>query len=150
MSLEEKLEIFKEKGWKYDSETGDIFSNTGRLIKMKHKGYINCGITMRKLNIKFHVGGHQLAWYLYYNEVPNVIDHINMIRDDNRIVNLRNVTKQQNHFNNKGKGYRFHKRDKKWYASIKLDGKQIHLGTFLTEEDAQQAYLEAKKVYHVI
>lgn len=40
---------------------------------------------------------HRLIWAIYYNEIPIYdIDHINHIRDDNRIINLRQVTKSQN------------------------------------------------------
>ena len=37
---------------------------------------------------------------------------------------------------------------KKWHAQIKLNGKSIHLGYFDKEEDAKNAYLKAKLIYH--
>jgi hypothetical protein len=147
--LGDRLTIFKEKGFTYNPETGDIFSNTGRLIKGKNsKGYILCNIGTGEKIIS--VAAHQLAWFLYHNEVPNVIDHIDRNKTNNRIINLRNVNLQINQFNRVCKGYRFHKRDKVWTAHISLNSKQKHLGSFKTEEEARQAYLNAKKIYHKI
>jgi len=39
---------------------------------------------------------------------------------------------------------------KKYMASIKFNYKNIYLGLYNTEEEARQAYLDAKKVYHII
>ena len=33
---------------------------------------------------------------------------------------------------------------------IRLNGKDIHLGLFTDESEARQAYLDAKKIYHII
>jgi hypothetical protein len=79
------------------------------------------------------------------------VDHINGIRHDNRLENLRLVTHQQNNFNRtKAKGYGWNKRVRKWHAQIKIDGKQQFLGNFDSEEDAHNAYLEAKERLHII
>ena len=42
---------------------------------------------------------HRLLFWLYHNELPEEIDHINRIRDDNCIDNLRSVNRSEN---NKG------------------------------------------------
>ncbi len=47
----------------------------------------------------------RLAWWFVHNEVPNVIDHINHDRGDDRISNLRNVTYSQNRMNLTGNKY---------------------------------------------
>jgi hypothetical protein len=61
------------------------------------------------------------------------------------------VTNQQNHFNEtKAKGYCWHKPAKKWMAYIRLNGKGKNLGYYDTEDEARQAYLDAKKIYHII
>jgi hypothetical protein len=79
------------------------------------------------------------------------VDHINGIRHDNRLENLRLVTHQQNQHNyTKAKGYHWNKRDCKWQAQIRLNGKNKHLGYFENKEDARNAYLNAKKIYHII
>ena len=148
-TLEDKLKIFRDKGWKYDAATGEVFSHTGKKINGKNKqGYIQCSIGTGKQIVS--VGAHQLAWFLTNNEVPNVIDHIDRNILNNKINNLRNVNLQVNQFNRDGKGYRFHKRDNVYIAYINLNKKQIHLGSFINENDAKNAYLEAKKIYHKI
>jgi hypothetical protein len=79
------------------------------------------------------------------------VDHINGIRHDNRLENLRLVNNQQNQHNQtKAKGYTWYKALCKWQAYIKLNDKKIHLGYFENEEDARNAYLEAKLRYHKI
>jgi len=79
------------------------------------------------------------------------VDHRNGIRHDNRLENLRLVTHQQNNFNRtKALGYCWNKQMNKWMAKIALDGRRIHLGYFVIEEDARNAYLNAKLKYHEI
>jgi hypothetical protein len=79
------------------------------------------------------------------------VDHINGVKHDNRLENLRLVTNQQNHHNRtKALGYSWHKKMNKWHAKIKLDGRTIHLGYFVNESDARDAYLTAKLQYHKI
>jgi len=154
MELKDRLEIFKNKGWKYDPETGNVYSHTGRLNNtILSNGYIHCAIGLggRKNLISVRIKAHQLAWYLTYNEVPNMIDHINHIKSDNRIVNLRNVDNQKNQWNAKiKKGYFYDDRNKKFRSRIVVSKKTIHLGSFKTEQEAHEAYLNAKKIYHII
>ena len=67
---------------------------------------------------------------------------------NNNLENLRIVNNQQNCFNRKSKGFYFDKRKNKYQAKICINQNQIHLGMFDTEEEAQQAYLNAKQIYH--
>jgi hypothetical protein len=79
------------------------------------------------------------------------VDHRNGIRHDNRLENLRLVNNQQNQHNQtKALGYSWNKRKNKWRAYITLNGRQIHLGYFDIEEEARQAYLDAKLIHHKI
>jgi len=79
------------------------------------------------------------------------IDHINNIRNDNRVDNLRIVTHQQNQFNFKNtKGYTWDKQTNKWRSKICINGKNKCLGRFDTEEEARNAYLSGKAQYHII
>lgn len=143
MNLQEKLQYFKNKGYTYDPETGIIINNFGELINNKSShGYIRVRYN------KIHTYAHQFAWYMYYNEIPKLIDHINRDKTDNKISNLRKSTKQQNSFNNNAKGYYYNKKSKKYESSIGYNYKKIHLGYFNTSEEARQAYLDAKKIYH--
>lgn len=133
---------------KYDSKTGKLFWKKEKNMRSKKteagtydkEGYIV--ITINKKQYR----AHRIAWLLYYGEWPNgQIDHINGIRDDNRIINLRNVTSRKNnqnrfcHRNGKIPGVRYHKN--KWYSQI-YDGKKvIHIGTYANKEEAKNAYI---------
>jgi hypothetical protein len=76
------------------------------------------------------------------------IDHIDINKSNNCIKNLRPSTQQQNSFNTNAKGYCWHKNINKWQSRIMVNGESIHLGYFDKEEDAKQAYLNAKEIYH--
>jgi len=79
------------------------------------------------------------------------VDHINGVKHDNRLENLRLVTHQQNQHNlTKAKGFYWHKNHGKWGAKICLNGQQIHLGYFNTPDEAHNAYTNAKLIYHQI
>ena len=99
---------------------------------------------------------HRLIWIMHNGDIPEkkFIDHRNGIRDDNHIENLRVVTNQQNCWNRHTttKGYFWDKAMQKWRAYIKKDGVQKHLGYFDEDDEAgaAEAYLVAKKKYHII
>ena len=94
---------------------------------------------------------HNQEWDIHDVSTNNKIDHIDGNKTNNNISNLRVVTAQQNQFNtHTAKGYYRHKNRKKWAAQIAVNRKTIHLGVFDTEEEAHNAYLEAKKIYHIM
>ena len=143
----ERFNRLKKLGYKYDPETGDLFGKRGNKIKNKNKdGYIRCKFFENKK--LYHVFSHRFIWWLNYNEIPEEIDHINRMRDDNRLENLRNTTHSENTKNTFGKGY--YKNGSGFKAEIMVDRKKIYLGFYKTEQEAQQVYLEAKKIYHII
>jgi hypothetical protein len=148
MTRLEKCELLKSKGFTYNPETGKIFGVRGKEIIRKNKnGYIIIDINYQ--NKKYNIYGHHYAWYWVYGNVDfEMLDHINRDRSDNRISNLRITNHIENQQNQDGKGYGFHKRDKKWFAQIWFENKKKWLGYFDTEEEARQAYLSAKLKYH--
>ena len=100
---------------------------------------------------------HRLAWAYMYSEMPSILDHINGNPLDNRISNLRIATPAENSQNrirannnsSHGKlGLSFDKKKQLWRARIGLDGKRIYLGKFKSQDDAYQAYLNAKRAMH--
>ena len=92
---------------------------------------------------------HRLAWLYVYGEWPqNEIDHINGCTNDNRILNLRDVSKSINQQNRRSvKGYS--KDGNRWKAQIRACGKWTHLGCFETEQEAHNAYVNAKNILHM-
>lgn len=100
---------------------------------------------------------HRLAWFFVYGEMPNgVVDHINGIRTDNRIDNLRCVSQMENAQNtltalkSSKSGVRgvYKNRVGSWIAQIRVNGVCKHLGSFKTLEEAKEAYMKAKKQFH--
>ena len=90
---------------------------------------------------------HRLVWLMFKGEAPhNDIDHINGIRTDNRLENLRVVSRMRNLWNRRDvKGYIFNPTTKKYQARIRNNYKHIHLGVFNTAEEAHNAYMKAKQ-----
>ena len=150
--------IINGRELKFDIESGEIWCIDSRTKNWAVKSSYKNSDYLR-INIGSKVYLHHRVIYKFYNpnwdiengSTNNSIDHINGHTDENQITNLRNLTHQQNHCNRtKAKGYSWHKTKRKWLAKIKLNGKDIHLGLFVLEEDARNAYLEAKKLYHII
>ena len=115
-----------------------------------HDGYIRLGINGAR-----HFA-HRLAWLYVYGEFPrNQIDHIDGIRHNNSIQNLREATGTQNlgnmsrpsHNSSGFKGVSWHKGAGKWRAYIKNKGRAIHLGHFDDAKLAHAAYLKAAQSY---
>ena len=150
MTREEKCQLAIEQGYCYNQETGIITGLKNKKIGYKHNlGYVKFDIYNN--NNKYSLFAHQFAWYWVKKECVDCLDHINGLKDDNRISNLRSVTHKQNHMNRTtAKGYCWSKKANKWQAEITLNYKKMRLGLFDKEEDARNAYLEAKKIYHII
>jgi hypothetical protein len=147
MTREEKILTAIDKGITCNPITGEVFGIRGGIISNVKDGYIRIGFFDKK---RYYIYAHQFIYYCIYKKCVEQIDHINGIRHDNRIENLRSVTNQQNCFNRKPKGCSYHKRDKNWRSSIMIDGQNVFLGCFKTEQEAHEIYLEAKKIHHQI
>jgi len=162
MSIEKSmplLEILKEN-LQYDSLTG-IFTwliSSAKCIKVGDiAGSLDKGYVKIQINKKIYFA-HRLAWLYMTGEMPkDVIDHINGIRNDNRICNLREATGQQNSHNQikpfknntTGRlGVTFDKTTNKFLAQIRLNTKTKYIGRFSTLEEASAAYIAAKRKYH--
>jgi hypothetical protein len=151
--LIEVLDIDAEKGilrWrenrcrtaKKDGIAGSMTKSGYYYIVIDSKGYM----------------AHRLIWLYVHGKFPSKhIDHINGIRHDNRLQNLREANDLENSHNIKGKrvdntsgalGVSWHKRSLKWVAQIQVKGKGMFLGYFSDIELAKNAYLVAKRKYH--
>lgn len=112
----------------------------------------------------YHQGGifynvyraHRIIWLLHTGEWPEgEIDHINGVRSDNRISNLRHVTSGENRKNQKKSsrntsgvvGVTRSKALNKWSAKIIIGGVHKHLGLFDDLSDAAQARKAAEATY---
>lgn len=98
---------------------------------------------------------HRLAWFYETVRWPDLqIDHINGIRSDNRICNLREANQSQQSANSAMqannstglKGVAFSAG--KYIAQITHNGVYYYLGRFPNPEDAHAAYMEAALRLH--
>ena len=114
-------------------------------------GYIVIGLSGKRYK------AHRLSWLYCYGEFPpSQIDHINRVKSDNRIANLRLATNAENKQNTSKQrnntsgctGVYFQKNGGKWIAYIKLNNRQIYLGIYNTKEEAILARSSAKKGLH--
>lgn len=100
---------------------------------------------------------HRLAWAMTKGDWPaDEIDHINGVRDDNRIVNLREANRCQNVHNtcrrldntSGVKGVSWYKQYGKWMARVTSNGKAVFLGYFDSIDEAEAAVRLAREKYH--
>lgn len=147
MTRLEKIQLALDKGITYDHLNGNVYGVKGNVMTKKTNGYTS--ICLWHIHKRYYLYAHQFAFFIMYGKTPKYIDHINGDKTDNRISNLREVTKQENAFNMKNvKGYHFSKRDNKYIANIMLNGKNIQLGSFDNKKDARLCYLKNKNKYH--
>ncbi len=139
----------------YNSESGQFFRRLKK-NKLKLVGDYSSGRYFRiSINKSWYLV-HRLAWLYEYGEFPDgEIDHINHDRFDNRISNLRIVSREDNCRNmSKSKantsgttGVNWHKHQKRWVARIHVDKKRIELGAFIEFSDAVNARKNAEVLY---
>lgn len=144
----------------YDPDTGVFTRNisSGGMIVGSVVGTIKNDdgyIQGRILGRKYYM--HVVAFFYVYEYWPiEQIDHINGIRSDNRISNLREATNANNQQNtnlirSNVSGYvgvSFHKSKGMWQSRITLNYKTHNLGYFNSPIDASIAYLNAKTRIH--
>ena len=113
-------------------------------------GYGYCRVGFNGILVRYHV----IIWILSTGkDIPQgmEIDHINGNKIDNRIENLRLVTKRGNSQNleihRKGRlvGATYYKRYGNWHSQIKIDENNISIGYYKTEQEAHEAYKIACK-----
>ena len=145
----------------YDPDTG-VFTRrvaTNNRVKVgsvagntSTKGYVQVRVDRTR-----HYA-HRLAFLYMTGELPpDVVDHINGVKDDNHWCNLRLATQSENMQNLRGPmsnstsgmlGVGWDKRRKKWQARIRVNNAVRHLGYFDTAQEAHAAYLKAKAELH--
>ena len=104
------------------------FQGKTAFLQVGNHGYNTSTLSGKRLS------AHRVSWAIYHGAWPDAeIDHINGIKTDNRIENLRSVTRSENMRNISVKsgsmrGIIYYKPTKKWCARIHVNGKSVHLG----------------------
>ena len=142
------------KLWRYDLRTGHLWwrEKPANNVDMSKPAGSGENFYRRIKHQEKHYYAHRLVWLIVTGTWPqHEIDHINgngldnrwkNLRPANHKENMRNRRKQKN--NSTGfKGVHWNKAAKKYRAEISNNGKLVHLGLFLTAEEAAAAY-EAK------
>lgn len=127
-----------------------LSKSTGKPTGVKNNwGYIRVSWDRGSLG-RVREYAHRLIWFMHYGAIPDsmLIDHINLNKTDNRIENLRLITKSGNAQNSRWRGYWFDKRSGKHCAAIKLNGETTFIGSYSTAQDAREAYLKTKAEMH--
>ena len=150
-SQAELQQLFEyRKGKLYWKQTTSPRVKIGDEVGTYVKGHLQASVKGKKYYV------HRLIWAMHYGgNIPKFIDHINGVRDDNRIENLRLANHSENQRNQKLerksssgiKGLVWNKRYKVWKAHATIDGKRRVIGSFKNKEDAVKAVASFKSSY---
>ena len=150
---------------KYDPETG-IFTRKMRTAQRHKIGdradfLVTSGNSEGYCRVSFDSKrylAHRVVWLYVHGSWPELdIDHINGNKSDNRLANLREVDRSTNLQNQRRArkdnvsgllGVTTFIPNRKWRASVYINGKRIHIGMYESPEEAHQAYLVAKRQMH--
>lgn len=158
MTKDEALQMLVSS-LQYNQETGYLIWVKARSHRIgKIAGHVGCS-GYRKIGCKGYMfRAHRLCWFIVYGVMPEYeIDHINGLKDDNRLCNLREATLSENRTNVKlrssntsgFKGVCIVNRIAKPYrAAIQKNRRRISLGNFETAEQAHDAYVKASIKFH--
>lgn len=156
------LEIMR-KIFHHDKRTGSLFYNSyGKWLLCKDKYKTNETNTWYKRRIgnkTFYV--HRIIWFITYGYWPVQVDHINGIKNDNRLSNLRESIGWGNWQNrppypreggraSQYKGLTWNAN--RWHVRIHVtengESRRINLGRYRDEKEAALAYNEGAKKYY--
>ena len=146
----------EEKQWlkdnlRYDSETGNLLWTTPSLRGRRTRGSVGSttgsgymGFLGREGGKQFFYSNHRVVWFLNYGSVPEMLDHIDGDRLNNKVENLRPTTNGLNQRNKLSYGVCKFKGVSieygKYACRSHQDGKLIRMGVFETAEEAARAY----------
>lgn len=131
----------KQCPWLKGKRTGSVVHKGYRIIFINNCYYME----------------HRIAWVVMHGSIPEgmTIDHINGVKSDNRITNLRLATDCENSYyrprkSNNASGCKgvYQRENGKYRAAITVNKKKHNLGCFATKEEAYAAYCEAARRLH--
>jgi hypothetical protein len=150
MITQSKLkELFDYADGKLIAKTNSQCRKVGDALgSLTEKGYLRASVCSKLYFV------HRLIFLYYHGYMPNQVDHTDGNRMNNKIENLREATSSQNNQNRKAtsssgiKGVVWNKKSNKWIASICVNRKSVHLGSFLSIEEAALVANKARQSAH--
>jgi len=138
--------------------SGGTKTNKERVLKQSSDNYGYLSVTFSKEGKTRSFKTHQLVAIAFLGHKPCghklIIDHIDNDCKNNHANNLQitsnreNTSKDKKGGTSKYTGVYWQKKNKKWRANIKINGKNVHLGMFVDEYEAHLAYTKALEELH--
>lgn len=140
----------------FDYQNGLLIRKIGKILKHKPVGYVSQSGYLKVRIGKKQYPAHRLVFLMHHGFLPEIIDHIDGNKLNNKIENLRPATCAENIANQKlrstnksgTKGVYWDKLNKKWNISLTKNYKKIYIGSFSDKELAELVAIEAANLYH--
>jgi len=133
--------------WK--KTTGARSKQNTRAGKLRKDGYYDVGLNKKLYLI------HRIVYCLHYKHLPKIVDHINRVRSDNRVENLREADYNENTWNsgisvNNNTGVKGVRKtyNGKYEARVAKGGVTFQVGTFSSLEEAKNAIHKIREKFH--
>jgi len=137
----------------FEYKDGDLYRRSGQFAGyaecMHHTGYKVVFVKGKQMR------SNRVIFAMHHGYFPEYVDHINGIKDDNRIENLRAATNQTNQYNAKIpsrntsgiKNVFWDKKSCKWAVFMRINKKPTWIGRFKDIELAELVAIEARNKY---
>lgn len=148
MTRIERMELAISRGYRCDSD-GTIYGFNGGIMKGGNERYKYFFVKFNKKSYK--IPFHHFVYYYFNKNSPDRIDHKNRNSISNNLSNLRESNVYIDTRNREHIGYstiKYKSGTVRFRAGISINGKKKHLGMFDTKEEAREAYIAAKRIYH--